>query len=124
MSENTGAKRKGFQPGNPGGPGRGHKKPRPQFGFDPIADLLYVYRTPPGQKETPGQRAARKLLETDHKTFMQLLLRAGDLSLTAGDLSQPGEKEERVEELAERLLREWEVQNGSGFRAEAALPSG
>ena len=93
------------------GPGRGHKKPGNEFGFDPIADLLHVYRTKDyGIKndDTPGQAAARKLLKDDYKSFMQLLLRGQGLVEAASSQDEVGVQEDRVEELCEQLLREWE----------------
>lgn len=99
------------------GPGRGHKKPQDEFGFDPLADMLFVYRNKENvEQETEGQKAARKLLKTDYKTFMQMLLRAEglqvkDAAAAATDVEM-GKQEETVVELAERLLREWESESG------------
>jgi hypothetical protein len=72
---------------------------------------LHVYRTKDEgikNKDTPGQAAARKLLKEDYKSFMQLLLRGQGLVEAASSQDEVGVQEDRVEELCEQLLREWE----------------
>ena len=108
-----------FQKGNPGGPGRGKKKPKPGFGFDPVADLLHVYRNSSDKDVTEGHKGARKLLVENYQKFMEMLLKADGITLApAGDgvaaaATETGPKEERIEELAERLLRDWELQSNT-----------
>lgn len=116
-----GSKTTQFKPGWKGGPGRprasGNEEPAMQA--NPLADMLHVYNNPPPKDKTPGQKRCRQFLEEDYKGFIALYVKleeARQSSVAAAatsdseETSAPGEKELRIEELAERLLAEWEAE--------------
>lgn len=103
-----------FSKGNPRpGPGRGKKKPKEAGGSEALADMQRAYTTAEQDDDPPGVKAARDLLHEDYKTFMQLYtkLQGGPVFEAVQEVEAAatvGPKELDLEELAERLLKEWE----------------
>lgn len=102
-----------FQKGTPGGPGRGKKK-AVIVGSLVYDDLHAAYTTPPGDGESPGVKAARKLFAEKYETFLSLYLegmkeRRLESEATAKVEAEAGPKEEKVEELLDRLFTSFEA---------------
>jgi hypothetical protein len=68
-----GSKRTHFQPGNPGGPGRGGKKLAEEV-QDPLTVMRHVVSTPPAADRTYQQRAYRQWLKANLGRFMTKLV--------------------------------------------------
>ena len=113
--------------------GNGKKKAAREAGASMAADMERAYTTPESPEEQPGVRAARRLFHEDYPKFMAMYLKAKELAgevevdrpapevaaaatpvITEGIV---GPKEESVIELAHRLLREWELEDGRAWRA-------
>lgn len=97
------------------GPGRGHKRAKGK-NSSVLSDLETAYSTDQDPKESPGVAAARKLLHDDYPKFITLYAKArGEILVeepaVAAAAEVIGPNEERIEELAESLLSEWEAQN-------------
>lgn len=84
------------------------------------------YSTAEKPDDPPGVKAARILAHTDYPKFLAMYLKAKELAgegmehvrdkeeVTAAVSAEAGRKEESVEELAKRLLSEWEAEDGNG----------
>jgi hypothetical protein len=114
-----GCRRTQFRPGNPGPPGlRKESEDVVYEAGTPLDDVRFVLGHPKTADVTPGQKAARKLLERDYRGFVLLLekLEGGErvASEEAGEGSEAQVEEQpiedagarRVGELVERKLRE------------------
>lgn len=103
------------------GPGRGKKKPRPPAGNTLLDDMRKAYSQSASPDDSPGVKEARKMLETDYTKFVTLYAKLGGDDSGGADApeaqpveaatAQAGPKEEAVDELIDRLLREWEVED-------------
>lgn len=115
---------KPFGPGNPpkGGSQKGRRNKKPSELLD---DFRWVYKHEESEKDTPGQRKVRQLQKDDPKGFMAQLSRmeaafraespgrsegmGGEAEGSGGEEERgPDGGEERVVELIDRLLGEWE----------------
>ena len=113
-----------FSAGNPRpGPGRGKKKPKAAVSADLLADMERAYSTAESVDDKPIVKAMRNLAHEEPVKFMQEYVKLkvacaggeGPVGIAGGI----GEKEIAVEELAERLLAEWE--GGVGGVEESAV---
>lgn len=86
-----------------------------------MADMERAYTTPESPDDPPGVKAARELALKDYPKFLATYVKLKDGK--AGEVEAPaaaatngfvevGPKEEAVEELAEKLLAEWEASGG------------
>lgn len=101
------------------GPGRGKKRAVAAAASTVVEEMEKGYTQPPAPGDSPGVKAARKLAVEDYPKFLALYLKAKEV---AGEKEVPqtaevytaevGEKEEKIEELAKRLLDEWEKEEG------------
>lgn len=108
--------RGGFKPGN-GGP-RAMKKPKPPAGIDVLADMDKAYSTAESPSDSPMVKAFRRKAHDEPEKFlaqyMKLKLAATENGATPDDeepeaeFGSVGPKEVAIEELAEKLLAEWE----------------
>ena len=105
------------------GPGRGKKVGERKIGQAIVEEMEKGYTTTEAAGETVGVKAARLLAKTDYPKFLTLYLKAKEMAghrepptvedaVAAAATAEAGEKEERVEELARRLLTEWEAEDG------------
>jgi hypothetical protein len=111
------------------GPGRGRKKAAAEAGREMAIDMERAYSTPEAPDDPPGVKSARRLAHEDYPKFMAMYLKVKELAgevevdraapevaaaatpvITEGIV---GPKEESVIELAHRLLREWELEDGT-----------
>lgn len=104
---------KPFTKGNPGGPGRGYRSAAPAMGSDVILDMKQAYQYPAADDDSEGVKAARRLLKEDYTKFIAYYTKLTVPQVEAGresEVEEAGEREERIVDLAERLLKEWETQ--------------
>ena len=110
-----------FKAGWKGGPGRPRASGEGEAGSPPtpLADLRHVYHHPASKDKTQGQKRCRQFFDDDFKGFVGLYMKLEEAqrsevaaAATSGseEALPAGEKELRVEELAERLLAEWEAE--------------
>ncbi len=104
-----------FKPGNPGGPGRGNRKPRPEDAGDwrLLDDMDWVHDNPNGAPENAIQKALQAKLKDEPWEFIKEYnalcrrLKVGnraDEEATAARDADPGES--KVDETIERILKE------------------
>lgn len=98
----------GFQKGCKGGPGRGHKKPRPEFGAELEADLRRAYTQAAAADDSPGVKRARRMLEEDYGKFMAIYAKVCGDRVREDEGGELGNQESAVVELVDELLDEWE----------------
>jgi hypothetical protein len=110
----------------------GRRKKAAEAGREMAADMERAYSTPEGPDDPPGVKAARHLAHDDYPKFMAMYLKAKELAgeveidkpvQAVGEVAAAatpvvvegvvGPKEESVVELAQRLLREWECEDGT-----------
>lgn len=101
------------------GPGRGHKNPEARMAAaKAVEEMDQAYSGIPDKEDSVGVVGARKLAKEDYPKFIQLYVKMRELAgYGDGDAkaekeaqvaaAATGGKEERVEELANRLLDEW-----------------
>lgn len=115
-----------FKPGNGGGPGRGKKKPLAAAAETLIADMDKAYSTAESPSDSPMVKALRRMAHEDTLKFLDQYAKAkskaGDAEPSengaAEEMGSVGPKEVALEELAERLLGEWELEEAKA-KAEA-----
>lgn len=116
----TDAKTGQFVKNNGGGPGRGKKAPLPATGEGLADDMHLAYTTAETPGERPGVTAARKLLREDYTKFVTLFARFSGGVMADAEVppavvepvaaaATAGPKEQRVDELIDQLLQEWEA---------------
>jgi hypothetical protein len=121
----AGSKATQFKPGWKGGPGRprASHEGEPVTSASPLDDMGHVYSNPASKDKTPGQKRCRQFLEEDFKAFVTLYMKlveahraevAAAANPDSSDDAPIGPQEERVLELAERLLAEWEEEEMRG----------
>lgn len=108
--------RGGFAEKPRAGPGRGKKKPPSKVGGEILADLERAYTTDEQPTDPPGVKRARRMAHDEFPKFLAMYTRlkceqSGQPApqVAAAATVEVGPKEESIEELAMRLLHEWEV---------------
>jgi hypothetical protein len=113
-----------FKKGNPGRPGRGHRK----GGSDEkpsqlLRDMRFVYGHDEGADRTAGHRHCREWLRSDKKGFLSKL---ADLEKAAGGSAKAGRPDapaapaeedigtEKCVQLCEELLKKWGADPAEG----------
>lgn len=96
------------------GPGRGKKKGLEAVSIDLVSDMEKAYSTPESPTDSPLVKSLRQMVHDDPKKFIDQYSRLKGAVVAEPEAVEEelaaaaGPKELAVEELANRLLAEWE----------------
>lgn len=112
-----GSKATQFKPGQRGGPGRGNKKPKPKLVGDMVAAMEQVLYTAEQASDSPLVKGLRKRAHDEPLKFLDQYMKVkesagGTEHESHAEMGSVGPKEVALEELAEKLLSEWEETDG------------
>lgn len=93
------------------GPGRGHKKAVPAIGQMFAEDMRKAYEQPELPDDTLGVKTARALFKADYGKFMTIYTKLVGNSPSLAAAATVGPNEEKVSDLIDKLLSEWDRQN-------------